>query len=744
MRQMHSCSLLVIFLLAESSVGQTRIPYGASEALEGYATNGNALNSYSIRCEVLMEAFVSGLTRKPEKSRRTCDIRVDGTRGSSRSHAWHVDPTKPGAGAVHSYLSLTFDGQRYIAYRRPDPNKPGRVYLDDTSNWPAERKDWETNSLLYGHGAAVLLGYYPGTFERVDEILRHARSLSLRDRAELIGDSPCYVVEAKTPQGDYTLWFDPQRGFNIARAEVRRSREEGHLSYGQPMSARTDSFVLENVRFQQVEDVWVAVEADYATRTQENDDEGSVSWSKAHITITDITLNPDHDALRSFTGGDIPNGTEVMKVPVAYIRYAWVDGKLVTKINKKVVRRIDEIVAGLAPADRSRPALSAPPDTNEPNEANLEVKEDAYKPDPRAIIVPRPYCGLYCLYSVLRLKGWDVGFRELVKPEYVGSGDGSTMAELSKAARDHNLFAGVAARLTTRGLSQCPYPAILHMKADVYHAGYDHYELFLGTEDGQARLFDPPEPPRLVPFPELASLWDGYALALSDKPFEIDAIFGPDRQRLLMYAALGALALVATHLLLGRLRLAESPRPRRRQLALSVGQGGALGMLALLAGGLYHLTAEAGLVANAQVTTAFQKAYLGGFVPKIGIRRVRQVLGTDTVLIDARYAEDYQAGHLAGALSLPIDSNEARWQKTMAPVPKGSSIVVYCQSAGCKFAQRVASKLVEDGYARVCVYKGGWAQWVARNDTPAQNKTPGEKGVEPNGTATEPARPDGT
>jgi rhodanese-related sulfurtransferase len=740
---MYACLLLMIIFPAGSALDPAQSPFDVTRVLDGYAANAQALRSYSLKCEVSSEFPIYEGGIKPTKDKRVYDIRSDGTRGSTRSLGWSAHPLNPALGTVRTYLSVTWDGQRHIVYRRPGPNQIGRVFLEDTRDWPAQRKDWETKSLQYGHPAANLAGFYSGTFDRVDEILRHAQSLSLRDGAELMGGSPCYVVEGRTAQGNYTIWFDMRHGFNVARAEVRRSRDEGHLYYGRPMQTKTESFVLENVRFQQVQDVWVGVEADYSTRTQENDAEDSVLWSKAHITITDITLNPDHEALRSFTGGDIPNGTEVMKVPVAYIRYAWIDGKLVTKINKKVVRRIDEIVAGLAPADPAGAAPLAAPDANEPNEANLEVKEDDYKPDPRAIIVPRPYCGLYCLYSVLKLKGRDVGFRELVKPEYVGSGDGSTMAELSKAACDHNLFAGVAARLTTRGLRQCPYPAILHMKADVYHANYDHYELFLGTEEGQAKLFDPPEESRLVPFRELASLWDGYALAVSDKPFEIDAIFGPDRQRLLMYAALGALALVAMHLLLGRVRLPESPRPRRRQLALSLAQAAGLGTLALLAGGLYHLTAEAGFVANAQVTSAFQKAYLGGFIPKVSVRHVRKVLGTDTVLIDARYAEDYQSGHLAGAISLPIDSNEANWQKTMSPIPKDASIVVYCQSAGCKFAQRVASKMVEDGYADVCVFKGGWAEWTARNGAPGQDKMPKERGAEPNGTASEPAHSDG-
>lgn len=68
-----------------------------------------------------------------------------------------------------------------------------------------------------------------------------------------------------------------------------------------------------------------------------------------------------------------------------------------------------------------------------------------------------PYCGLYCLYTVLKLTGQEVDFKELVKTEYIGSRKGSSLQELKKAAENNGLYATPVNKLTSRGLRQCPH-----------------------------------------------------------------------------------------------------------------------------------------------------------------------------------------------------------------------------------------------------------------------------------------------
>lgn len=67
-----------------------------------------------------------------------------------------------------------------------------------------------------------------------------------------------------------------------------------------------------------------------------------------------------------------------------------------------------------------------------------------------------PYCGIYCLYTTMKLTNREVDFRELVKPEYIGSRKGSSLEDLKKAAEDNGLYAVPVGKLTSQVLRNCP------------------------------------------------------------------------------------------------------------------------------------------------------------------------------------------------------------------------------------------------------------------------------------------------
>lgn len=341
-----------------------------------------------------------------------------------------------------------------------------------------------------------------------------------------------------------------------------------------------------------------------------------------------------------------------------------------------------------------------------------------------ASVKPRthhPHCGLYCLYATMKLAGREIDFVQLVKPEYIGSPKGSSMAELKKAVEDSGMYAMPVDRLTSRVLHNCPHPVILHVKSDVTSKKYDHYELFLGTENGRAKIFNPPEPVRLVPFRELAPRWDGNGLIISAKPIDLGSIFAPTRKRFMMYAAIAVAFILAVHR--GRRRWLPTKvlNSRRKLWGLSIAQGTALGIMALLCGMVYHFANDEGFLAHANATASTQKAHQGNFIPKINEKKVYKLLDTDTVFIDARLARDFEKGHLEGAINIPVNNNDNDRQKAMADIAKDARIVVYCQSTGCKFAEKVAIKLMEDGFHNVSIFKGGWQEFVAQNGNLTKN-----------------------
>jgi rhodanese-related sulfurtransferase len=83
------------------------------------------------------------------------------------------------------------------------------------------------------------------------------------------------------------------------------------------------------------------------------------------------------------------------------------------------------------------------------------------------------------------------------------------------------------------------------------------------------------------------------------------------------------------------------------------------------------------------------------------------------VLVDVRDREEYRAGHIAGALSLPYDeaiTDPARLERLD---PGGKPIIVYCGGGTCETSMNMAFALIEAGKSRVLVYMGGFPEWQA-------------------------------
>lgn len=80
----------------------------------------------------------------------------------------------------------------------------------------------------------------------------------------------------------------------------------------------------------------------------------------------------------------------------------------------------------------------------------------------------------------------------------------------------------------------------------------------------------------------------------------------------------------------------------------------------------------------------------------------------DTVVLDVRPEDEYRAGHLPGARSIPIDELEAR----LAELPSDVRIVAYCRGPYCRMSDRAVTLLRRDGRdaARLA---GGPPDWRA-------------------------------
>lgn len=76
------------------------------------------------------------------------------------------------------------------------------------------------------------------------------------------------------------------------------------------------------------------------------------------------------------------------------------------------------------------------------------------------------------------------------------------------------------------------------------------------------------------------------------------------------------------------------------------------------------------------------------------------------VLLDVRPDEEYQAGHLPQAISIPLDELERR----LGELPRNRTLVVYCRGPLCVLADDALSVLSERG-RKVARLEEGVAEW---------------------------------
>lgn len=243
--------------------------------------------------------------------------RCDGRRISERARSWgRIVPGVEKSRDKPYYKSRLFDGQWVFQYDQPywrledqpDPRQgTGLLMLRQHSKPPASLIETLQSG---GSGLAVGLGILPHDGKRVDLRLREAASLRVRDKLEPAGwvSAPCYVLESDTPHGRYTLWLDPARGFQMAKAEMRR--EAGHKRGSWTLkSYECDVGYVEKVRFEKHGNLWAPAEV---TAGLDNVFSASNRCSmRIQIKLTKLILNPDHDALRSFVPDDIRDGAKV-------------------------------------------------------------------------------------------------------------------------------------------------------------------------------------------------------------------------------------------------------------------------------------------------------------------------------------------------------------------------------------------------------------------------------------------------
>jgi rhodanese-related sulfurtransferase/predicted transcriptional regulator len=108
----------------------------------------------------------------------------------------------------------------------------------------------------------------------------------------------------------------------------------------------------------------------------------------------------------------------------------------------------------------------------------------------------------------------------------------------------------------------------------------------------------------------------------------------------------------------------------------------------------------------AQVERA-ARDHLGADVESIGREELMARLQRgDVVLVDVRPIEEFAAGHIDGARSIPLDELRQR----LSELPRDRDVVAYCRGPFCAYAHEAVRQLNAAGRAALRLHDG-WPEW---------------------------------
>jgi rhodanese-related sulfurtransferase len=86
----------------------------------------------------------------------------------------------------------------------------------------------------------------------------------------------------------------------------------------------------------------------------------------------------------------------------------------------------------------------------------------------------------------------------------------------------------------------------------------------------------------------------------------------------------------------------------------------------------------------------------------------------EALFVDARDPEEYEAGHLPGAINLPAIAFGEYYAEYGDALPRDFPLAVYCQGGACDQSHEVLEHLEQLGFQHLLLYEAGWNEWSAQ------------------------------
>jgi len=367
-----------------------------SELLDRYTANQDKMKSLIARTEIAWIPYTEGTSDQGPRQRRSIvEFRYKDTGKDFKAYvcrtSFKLDDNGIWVEEKSKSTKILWRDKHYYRYYKGPRLKANKLYITSDPQF-AGAKELPAVEMPYD-GVGPFRGILSGDAERIDSILRKSDSLSVRSALERVGAVDCYAIDAKSKHGAYTIWLDPEHGYGIAKAIVRKGPED--LRWGRPRShyinpVDNSTDVTQNVRFECVDGIWFPMEFECSS-TEKSKNETLSGCTQYKVVYLDV--NPDHNAAGSFRLDrlDIQDGTRVKIAEAPRIRYTWQDGKIIPDVDEYVIDEIDkmaeEIMAeGQVPVGlEDKKTKAAPNDLTATANTQPKTQVDAIKTRPEVV-----------------------------------------------------------------------------------------------------------------------------------------------------------------------------------------------------------------------------------------------------------------------------------------------------------------------------------------------------------------------
>ena len=332
------------------------------------ATHKSLFNIDRWKLEVQEQTTMEGTFAKttPQKYIRKHTVYRDGDRVDTRTQLTEVfkDEMKE-----TRFQNVIFGGRSYFYdhYLREDEQLKWLIVNNETTI---------TFLNCAGIQARAFAGYMLGDIKPLSDILAEKSSvLKVRPSMENVNGCSTYVLEADTIYGHYTVWMDPNSGYNPRRVVVERdtqnllaidtsikkinSQTNNQLTAVNPRPGRPSferiTEVMDIHKIQEIGgDFFTTAGTTTTTRVYSD---GSVKKFHTVCEISMIDFNPDFNDIPGIFLPDVPNGTKVHDDNRPTGKFIWLDGKVVSLVTEpqsiigKPLPDINDLKITLSPDD---------------------------------------------------------------------------------------------------------------------------------------------------------------------------------------------------------------------------------------------------------------------------------------------------------------------------------------------------------------------------------------------------------